>query len=354
MNKKGYEAKKKIKVKYIFGYLLGLSIFSFIIYIGGIKSIKTNLRPALFPLFCCFVSNFFIFLIGSIRWGYITNKIEKRKVCSYFDYFFYFMSSIFSAQYIPRVGGDFILRPGLLNRSNKVSFKRGVLAVFMEKTVDFLFIYIFIVPAILYIFNILTGHQFIIMILLILTGLVFLFVFKKNIFINITKKGLHGLLSIMQKLPILHRMIKDSYYLKLANLHEFKLLRENSLLFLSILTLFKYFFLCTRLYFLSVALGLNIPGLVIFAGIPIAQLSLILSFTPGALGILEGGWYAVFAISGISEEEITTFLIGQRIYWFLFTTGIFLISYLVFGAKKLILARRSNARLPKKSTKFVS
>lgn len=343
MKIKKHDAEKKIKLINIFGYILGLSIFSFIIYIGGTKSIKANLRPALFPFFCCFISNFFIFLIGSLRWSYITNKIEKRKVCSYFDYFFYFMSSSFSAQFIPRGGGDFILRPGLLNRSKKVPFKKGVLAVFLEKAVDFLFIFIFIVPAILYIFNILTSNQFIFTILLILAGLFFLFVFKNPIFINITKKGLHRLLSSLKKLPILHKIIKDSYFLKLENLHEFKLLREKSLFSLLTLTLLKYFFLCTRLYFLSVALGLNIPGLAIFAGIPIAQLSLILSFTPGALGILEGGWYAVFAITGISEEKIITFLIGQRIYWFVFTTGIFLLSYLVFGAKKLILARRRDA-----------
>ena len=84
-------------------------------------------------------------------------------------------------------------------------------------------------------------------------------------------------------------------------------------------------------------MGLSIPLSVILVGFPVAQLSLLLAFTPGALGVLEGGWYVVFSIVGISQADSSAFLIGQRAYLFIFTSMIFLISYLIFGAKRLLM-----------------
>jgi uncharacterized membrane protein YbhN (UPF0104 family) len=105
---------------------------------------------------------------------------------------------------------------------------------------------------------------------------------------------------------------------------------------LMLITLLRHVFILARLYSLVAALGITIPVSVLLAGIPVAQLSLLLAFTPGALGILEGGWYVVLVIGGVAAADIAAFLLGQRVYSLAATSLIFLLSYLLFGARRLL------------------
>lgn len=328
------------KFKKVIGYLIGLVAFSLIAYIGGIKSVSEVVQPTLFFLFLWFISSLSVCIISSIRWGYITNKVEGKKVYSYRDYFLYFASGQFFGQYVSRAGGDFLLRPALLRRSNKITFKRALAAVFFEKIFDFLFIFILIVPALLYLFDVTTQHETLLIVLILFVSAFFFIVKRNSTFIVILKNFLLRTCSCLKAIPLLNRLIRDDYLGRIRNLDEFRLFERGALSNVLILTTVKYLTLIARLYFLSAALGLDISAFVLFAGIPVAQLSLILSLTPGALGVLEGGWYAVFAIAGTPPADRAAFLIGQRAYLIIFTGGIFLISYLIFGARKLIISKK--------------
>jgi uncharacterized protein (TIRG00374 family) len=141
---------------------------------------------------------------------------------------------------------------------------------------------------------------------------------------------------ILKKIPFLNRLVRDGYLEKIKHLDRLELLEWEALLNLFSMTLVRYLLVVSRLYFLALALALSIPLPILFVGLPIAQLSLALSLTPGGLGILEGGWYAVLAIAGISQVERATFLISQRTYFLIFPSVIFLIAYLIFGAKRVL------------------
>ena len=69
-----------------------------------------------------------------------------------------------------------------------------------------------------------------------------------------------------------------------------------------------------RLVWIADALSLKIPWPWLVLGLPIAQLSLLLTLTPGALGTFELGWYGVLALGGVKSETILAFLIGRRLY----------------------------------------
>jgi uncharacterized membrane protein YbhN (UPF0104 family) len=71
-----------------------------------------------------------------------------------------------------------------------------------------------------------------------------------------------------------------------------------------------------------------VPPLLIWVGIPIAQLGLLLAVTPGALGALEAGWLGVLLLAGLPRQDIATFLIGQRAALFVFIFVLGAISYL--------------------------
>ncbi len=318
----------------VLGYLIGLAILVTLIYLGGVKSIQATFSPNPGFLLLTFIAHLALSTISAIRWGYMINVMEKYKVCSYYSYFFAFISGNFFGQYISRAGGDLLLRPSILNRISGVSLKNGFYAVFLEKVLDIIFIFIVLIPAILYLFNLTTGFISLLILSVSLIFLLYLFVWKNIGLLAVLKKLLERIFFILKKMFLLNRLAKDRYLEKIRHLDKLALFEREALLNLFTMTLVRYLTVVCRLYFLAIALDLSIPLPVLFVGLPIAQLSLALSFTPGGLGVLEGGWYAVFAIAGIPQVDRVTFLIGQRVYFLIFPSIIFLISYLVFGAKR--------------------
>lgn len=327
--------KKSLNAKKVVGYILGLAVFSFLIYIGGTKALKAAFKPHLGYLCLTFLSMLTVFIISSIRWGYIINSVKGRKVCSYFDYFLYFMAGRFSGQYISAAAGDFLLRPAALKQIQGVNLKLGISSSILDKLLDVLFVCILIVPALLYVFGLLSEFATVVIIGILVAGLLAFFFLKGTVFLPALRRCLLVFLTKLRTAGPLGKLIKDKHIQAVEDLQNLEVFRKNILILPAVITVVRYGFLILRIYFLSAALGLKVPLLVLIAGIPLAQLSLALAITPGALGVLEGGWYAILAIAGVPREDILTFLIGQRAYWFIFTSVIFMAVYLLAGIRNL-------------------
>lgn len=71
-------------------------------------------------------------------------------------------------------------------------------------------------------------------------------------------------------------------------------------------------------YHISRAIGLSQPWAIFAASFPVTQLSLVLAFTPGALGLFDASWYGVLLWGGVPRQEALDFVIAQRAYLFVF------------------------------------
>jgi uncharacterized membrane protein YbhN (UPF0104 family) len=61
----------------------------------------------------------------------------------------------------------------------------------------------------------------------------------------------------------------------------------------------------------------------------LAQASLIVAITPGALGTLELGWYVGLSAAGVPDERIAPFLIAHRVLQSAFVLLLYALSYLL-------------------------
>jgi uncharacterized protein (TIRG00374 family) len=325
----------KTKWKNFLGYGFGLIVVLVILYWGGAKAIELAVSPRLGYLFLCLLANVAVYGVSSFRWGYITNTIFERKVTSYPRYFSYFVSSRFFGQYISQSGGDFIFKPSLLKQIDGVSLKFGLSTIIIEKLYDVMLIGILLIPSILYFFDVINE-----ILMLVIAGLlaVILLIFLLFQTANLAKI-LTGIFRfgfyIIGKIPIIKRFALGKNPFQTDNFQKLSILGKKNILGVYALSILRFFLLITRIYLLNLSLELGIPITLFIVGIPIAQLALAFAITPGALGILEGGWYAILSIGGIGEIEIGAFLIGQRVYWSLFIGIIFLITYLTFGISKI-------------------
>jgi uncharacterized membrane protein YbhN (UPF0104 family) len=74
-------------------------------------------------------------------------------------------------------------------------------------------------------------------------------------------------------------------------------------------------FCATTLRFIWYARAVSVTAspAVFVAGTPITQLSFLLAFTPGGLGILEATWYGILTHADFASPDIVRFLLVQRV-----------------------------------------
>ena len=97
----------------------------------------------------------------------------------------------------------------------------------------------------------------------------------------------------------------------------------------SLLTLVGTLAMLLRSWLIAQTVGLDISPPQLVAGIALAQASLIVAVTPGALGTLELGWYVGLSAAGVPDERIAPFLIAHRLLQSALVLLLYVISYLL-------------------------
>jgi uncharacterized membrane protein YbhN (UPF0104 family) len=96
----------------------------------------------------------------------------------------------------------------------------------------------------------------------------------------------------------------------------------------------KTIMMSLRLLMLSLAFSVPIPLEDLLLGIAAVQLSLVLSFTPGAIGFLEAGWYAALSLQGVPHGATLTLLLGLRASNYLFFPVLTLVVWAVYRVRR--------------------
>jgi uncharacterized protein (TIRG00374 family) len=99
-------------------------------------------------------------------------------------------------------------------------------------------------------------------------------------------------------------------------------------------TMNKTIMMSLRLLMLSLAFSVPIPLEDLLLGIAAVQLSLVLSFTPGAIGFLEAGWYAALSLQGVPHGATLTLLLGLRASNYLFFPVLTLVVWAVYRVRR--------------------
>ena len=292
---------------------VGLALFIGIVSLGGWPS-RTALRPALLPLSASFLTTIGLFWIGSLRWGLLVNASTSRPIGSYKQLFLYFVLGRAVGYYSSQLGSDLMVRPLLLRGFEAVPVRQGVVIGLWEKGLDFLFAVVLAGPAGLWLTGRISEQGFLVASLLALALPWGTLLLSPPCVGRVLAFGMRA----VRRIPFVHTRIKGGGDGEEESIVED--LDSRLLWKLLGLTTLKYAALVLRAIFLIEALNLSIPIVVVWSALPLVQLSLVLAFTPGALGVLEGGWYAVLLWTGVPQEIIGAFLVGQRLYWTLFAT----------------------------------
>jgi uncharacterized protein (TIRG00374 family) len=300
--------------------LAGVLIFALILYLGGVEAWQQIIEGEWSYVLAALAVTLLWNLVAAFRWSLITRQVAGEPARLAFRYYFtYHMIGMITGQVVPITVGMLGSRPAALSLSRGVSLMRAALSVFLDKLFDLILALLLVGPVALYLvgwidlrlaFGLIGG--------MVLIGAVLVSQqYERGL--RLMGKLASRLTRPLVHVPVIGRKLVRRLPQQLDRLSTETLLPNRSAIQVFLLTVIMYTLLSARLFFIAQALRLQIPWYLLAMGVCVTQLALVFSVTPGSLGFLEGGWWAVLSLAGLSLEQFTFFVIGRRAYVLIFT-----------------------------------
>jgi uncharacterized protein (TIRG00374 family) len=308
--------------------ILGILIFGAILYYGGIEALRQVAQANLIYLGCAFVAAGSAAFVTSVRWGLIVNSLEGRVIHSKLHYFYYVMMGKISSLLVSQYVGDYGVRPLALKASGTTTLGRAFYSVLVDRLFDLILSLLFLVPTLLYLIKIISSE---VMMLLILVLMGIYWVISARNYRILTNSFAAVIRAIDRRktlVPLMEDVIGRLIEMMEGARKGLEEVGQRCITSANLLTFGRYVAMALRAYFISLALNLAIPFWVIFLAVGLVRFSLLFAVAPGRLGVLEVGWYGMLALAGMESSTIIPFLIGLRVYGFLFNAVLALFTHI--------------------------
>lgn len=308
--------------------LLSLALFGMVLYWGGVKAWRQVLRADPLWLGVAFACTAALTYVSAARWGLIANAVAGMRVGSTRVYYHALMMGKTVGLVLPESVGVYAVGPLTVKAEGQSSFKLAFGTLFLDKLFDLGLSGVLLLPTAAYALRLvsLEGCAALFVALFIALGIGLLFWYNRLVALAFRTRD--WIASRAQHISWANRLLQGRAGQALLALQAERIPVRRIALLAYAITLFRYLLMAARFAFVSRALRVGVPPLLLFVGIPIAQLGLLLAVTPGALGTMEAGWWGVLLLAGLPRQDITTFLIGQRAALFVFIFVLGLLSYL--------------------------
>ena len=299
--------------------LVGILIFALILYLGGVEAwrqiIQSDWRYLAAGLAATLVWN----LIAAYRWFLIADAVTQGNPGPRYRYYFtYHMLGMATSQLVPISVGLLGGRPVALSLSGMVPLRRAVLSVVLDKFFDLILTMLLLIPVACYLVDWMSlPLTFGLMAAVVLAGAVLIGWQYERMMRWLARAAL-VLSRPLIHLPFVGRRLMSRLPQQLERLAHETFVTNQRAVRLFGLTLILYTLLSIRLILVALALRLSVPWYLLVMGVAVTQFTLIFSFTPGSLGVLEGGWAAVFGLGG-QMDAYAVFVIGRRAFVLIYT-----------------------------------
>jgi uncharacterized protein (TIRG00374 family) len=224
------------------------------------------------------------------------------------------MLGMLLGQVVPITVGMLGGRPVAHSLSQGIPLRRSALSVLLDKLFDLILALMLVLPVALYLVNWIDLSLALALMAgaMVIGTIVVGWQYERGM--QMVGRIGSRLAQPLERVPVVGRRLVRRLPQQLDRLSGETFLPNRLAVSAFLLTLVMYGLLSARLFFLAQALRLEIPWYLMAMGVPVTQLALVFSITPGSLGFLEGGWGAVLGLAGLSLGQFTTFVIGRRAY----------------------------------------
>jgi uncharacterized protein (TIRG00374 family) len=289
---------------------VGVALFLGLIWYSGTSDLSRVLEADPTWLIGAFVCTIFITVFWARRWALLTNKLSGLSTVSGWWYYHCLILSRAVSMFVPESVGRFGTGTLALKLSQGVPVTIGLYSLLLDRLFDLLTALTLILPAILFVLGIWPAVFSYALHILILGLLWIILEVKHRTIIIFLLKSYAWLIAIGSNIPVIGSRFQPLEICE-EELKSLPTAQDARKIYFN--NLGKLVFAALRWYSLALAFHLPVSFAWMFFGSSIVQISRVFSFTPGSLGVLEAGWYAVLSLGGVAGPLIMAFLIGQRV-----------------------------------------
>jgi uncharacterized protein (TIRG00374 family) len=311
-----------------------------ILYLGGGQAWQQVLRADWRYLLAALGITLSWNLLSAYRWALLAERVAGGASAIPLRYYLTFhLIGMLTGQVLPIGVGMLGARPVALHLSRGVSLRRATLSVLLDKLFDPILALLLVGPVALH----LIGGLELPVALALMAGTAAagaaVVGWRYEQGLRLLARLGSRVAGLVAHLPIIGRHLGHRLGENLEQLATESPISGRLAVRAFSLTVTMYLLHSLRLYCISQALRLDIPWHLVLMGACVTQLTLTFSFTPGALGFLEGGWAAVLGLAGLSQAQFLTFVIGRRAFVLIFTALAALLAFAWIGESPARLFR---------------
>jgi uncharacterized protein (TIRG00374 family) len=308
--------------------LLGLSLFGLVLYVGGAEAWRQVLRADPLWVGVAFLCTALLTYVSAARWGLLANAVAGHRICSTRAYYNYMMIGKTVGLVLSEAVGVYAVGPLAMKAGGQSSFALAAGSMLLDKLFDLGLSGLLLLPTAFYALGLIGLETCALFFGLVIVLLAVLLRGWYAPLVALAWRLRQWAAARAGRVPLLRRALHAQAAQRLMALQAEQVPSRRVALIAYGLTVLRYGLMAARFAAVSYAVRVAVPPLLIWVGIPIAQLGLLLAVTPGALGALEAGWLGVLLLAGLPRQDIATFLIGQRAALFVFIFVLGAISYL--------------------------
>lgn len=304
----------------LFEWVLAIVILAVILAKGDPGELRRLLRADPLQLLLGLACTFLIAAAATGKWRLLVSGVAGERTPSWRVTLYYFFLARLAGLVTPIAVSDAGVRALALRTGHRISLTRAGYSIFVDRGLDLAATLVAAAPSLLYLAGALDRGSAVAATLLVLAGAALLLWWKPGAFFRA--------LGAMYALAL--RMVRRASFLLPAALRGRELtppreapVSRAQAAYLFGMSVAGLFGLGVRFHFILRAVDVAVDPVALLLCIPAAQLVTLLAFTPGGLGILEAGWYGIFALLGVPPPQIVLALVSSRAFVVLFI----LISY---------------------------
>ena len=286
--------------------LLSLVLFGAILWLGGPSIWQQILAGNLRDILPSFLLTGLAGMLAGVRLRLVAVAVTERELAPWRRFYYLNMMARAVGLVVPRtlstVGGKAVSL-----RALGVSLKRAVWIVLLDTAFDLILLAVLTVPGLLFLQGAIQTGPYALMVVtlsaLLAGGLGWVTSSGRSAFFVRWLEGIPWLTSRLHLDP--------------ASVIDVMPTRPIALKALG-LSMVLNGALVGRFFTIARAVGLVYPFSIFAAGFPLTQLSLVLSVTPGGLGLFDASWYGVLLLGGVPQQDVLIFVIAQRAYLYIF------------------------------------
>ena len=307
---------------------LSLGLFAAVLYVGGLDAWRQLLAADWRWVGAAFGCTALLTYVSAVRWNLIANALAGARLCSTRATLHYLMMGRTAGLVLPEAVATHSIGPLAMKAEGHSSFGLAFGSLLLDKLNDLCLSGLLLLPTAAFALRLIDVRVCAALFgaIFVLVGVVLWAWYRPLVAWAFRVRD--GVFRWAERVSWLRRLLGTRLGQQLTALDAGRVPQRRVALAAYGLTLLRYSLMAGRFAAVSTAIRIDVPPLLLFVGIPIAQLGLLLSVTPGALGAMEAGWLGVLLLAGLPRAEIAAFLIAQRAAITVFILALGALSYL--------------------------